>query len=71
MVEISNEIRDKISNYIQKLQKANIEIYEVYLFGSYSQGKEYELSDIDLAIISPKFDGNRLLDREKLLGGRR
>lgn len=67
MVEISNEIRDKISKYIQKLQKSNFKINEVYLFGSYSQGKENEISDIDLAIISPEFDGNRLLDREKLL----
>jgi predicted nucleotidyltransferase len=68
MVEISIDIKNKIQKYIEKLKNANFDIQEVYLFGSYSNGTENELSDIDLAIVSSDFKGNRLLDREKLLG---
>lgn len=68
MVEIASDIKNKIQKYIDKLKKENFDISEVYLFGSYSNGTENELSDIDLAIVSADFQGNRLLDREKLLG---
>jgi predicted nucleotidyltransferase len=68
MVEISSDIKKNIQKFIEKLKNANFNIQEVYLFGSYSNGTENELSDIDLAIVSSDFQGNRLLDREKLLG---
>ena len=39
-----------------------------YLFGSYARGDWNEWSDIDIAIVSPVFEGNRFLDRQKLIG---
>lgn len=39
---------------------------EVYLFGSYARGNAREYSDIDLAIVSDKFEGIRFFDKQKL-----
>lgn len=39
---------------------------EVYLFGSYARGNAREYSDIDLAIVSDKFEGIRFFDKKKL-----
>ncbi len=41
-------------------------IKEAYLFGSYAKGNAREESDIDIAIVSDKFEGNRFMDRLKL-----
>jgi predicted nucleotidyltransferase len=37
-----------------------------YLFGSYAKGQAAELSDIDLAIVSDKFEGSRFFDKQKI-----
>jgi len=44
------------------LEKNNIRIQRAFLFGSYADGKADIWSDIDLALISDKFDGERYLD---------
>lgn len=66
MVEISVDIKDKIMNYINLLKENGFPIKEAFLFGSYAHGKQDEWSDIDLAIVSDKFEGNRFLDKEKI-----
>jgi len=38
----------------------------VYLFGSYANGTAKEYSDVDLAIVSDKFEGSRFFDKQKL-----
>jgi predicted nucleotidyltransferase len=44
------------------LEKNGIKIQRAYIFGSYASGKADKWSDIDLALISDKFKGNRYLD---------
>jgi predicted nucleotidyltransferase len=38
----------------------------VYLFGSYANGTAKEYSDVDLAVVSDKFEGSRFFDKQKL-----
>jgi predicted nucleotidyltransferase len=62
MVEIPDLVSNKIKNFIDLLEKNDIQIQRAYLFGSYANGKADEWSDIDLALVSDKFKGNRFLD---------
>jgi predicted nucleotidyltransferase len=41
-------------------------INTAYLFGSYAKGDAREYSDVDLAIVSDKFEGSRFFDKQKL-----
>lgn len=68
MAKVSNDILEIIDKYINLLNSNGINIQSAYLFGSYSNGNPNEISDIDLAIISDKFEGNRYLDRMKIKG---
>jgi predicted nucleotidyltransferase len=62
MVEIPDLVSQKIKAFIDILEQNNIKIQRAYLFGSYASGKADKWSDIDLALISDKFIGNRYLD---------
>src|SRR3990172_357020 len=52
-------IRQAIKIYIEELRKRNIEVVTAYLYGSYAQGKATEWSDIDVAVLTKKFIGDR------------
>lgn len=52
--------------FLATVRKQGIPIDSAYLFGSWVQGRGSEWSDIDLAIVSPKFGGTRFYDRRKL-----
>jgi len=39
---------------------SNYDVDEVLLFGSYAKGLETDISDIDVAVISPDIDPNKL-----------
>jgi predicted nucleotidyltransferase len=41
-------------------------IKTAYLFGSYVKGNAREYSDVDLAIVSDKFEGSRFFDKKKI-----
>lgn len=45
-----------IQQFIQELQKT-IRVEKVFLYGSYAHRKEHDYSDIDLAVVSPDFEG--------------
>jgi predicted nucleotidyltransferase len=62
MVEIPDLVSKKIYNFINLLENNDINIQKAYLFGSWANGKADEWSDIDLALISDKFKGDRYLD---------
>lgn len=66
MVEIPDLVNIKIKNFIDLLENNDIKIQRAYLFGSYANGKADQWSDIDLALISDKFLGNRYLDLQLL-----
>jgi len=63
MVNIS-----EIARYLQSLLLAKgIKVQELILFGSYATGSPSEDSDIDLALVSPSFNGNDLYERAEMV----
>jgi uncharacterized protein len=68
MAEIEPEILELIKKYIGLLNENGFQIKKAYLYGSYVNGNQNEWSDIDIAIISDKFEGNRFFDKEKIRG---
>jgi predicted nucleotidyltransferase len=66
MDKIPDNILFSIKLLINKLEENNILIQLAYLYGSYAKGTNNELSDIDLALVSNSFSGNRFLDKEKI-----
>ena len=66
MAEIPDTARSIIDRFLKELAKNGIKIEQAILFGSYAQGTFDEWSDIDLAVVSSKFEGERFLDREKI-----
>ncbi|MCL2650456.1 MAG: nucleotidyltransferase domain-containing protein [Candidatus Azobacteroides sp.] len=53
-------IIDKVRNYGALLRKSNfpMTIDKMYLFGSYAKGNQEKESDIDVALIVKKWEGN-------------
>ncbi|MBU1677362.1 MAG: nucleotidyltransferase domain-containing protein [Bacteroidetes bacterium] len=66
MAEIPTEIIDRIHRFISELERQKIRINRAILFGSYANGTYNDWSDIDLAITSDQFTGNRLTDKSLL-----
>ena len=66
MVEIPTLIKNKLYVFLNELSKNNFKIDKAYLFGSYAKGTNNEWSDIDLAVVSENFEGNRLFDKDKI-----
>jgi predicted nucleotidyltransferase len=71
MAENIDKIKSIIKQYIKIITQNKIEIEKIYLFGSYACGNATEDSDIDIAIISKDFEGDRFLDRRKIVPLRR
>lgn len=46
-----NEALKLSRSYLRRLQDANFEFTEAWLFGSYAKGNQHDNSDIDIAII--------------------
>ncbi len=61
----------KIKKYIEILQENGIEIWRLYLFGSYATNKFTSESDIDLAIFLKKNDIDGFNEDVKLMHLRR
>jgi len=57
--------------YIDRLKENKIPVEKVLLFGSYTKGTPREDSDIDIAVISSAFKGDRYLDRRRIVPLRR
>ncbi len=55
-----------IINKFIRLVSDEFPLRYVYLFGSYANGNASEYSDVDLAIVSDKFEGSRFFDKKKL-----
>lgn len=66
MVKIPDQIREIINKYIEELEDNHIHIRRAVLFGSYARGKADDWSDIDIALVSESFEGNRFDDRGKI-----
>lgn len=66
MARIPNQVRDIVDKYIRALEKERIHVQRAVLFGSHAYGKADEWSDIDIALVSDAFEGNRFDDRSKI-----
>lgn len=66
MVQLSAEIKTIINNYLQALKGNNIPLQTAILFGSYATGNYHKWSDIDIALVSNIFVGNRMDDKDKI-----
>ena len=66
MAYIPVEIENKITRYLNALRKNNIPVSKAYLFGSYARGTYSKWSDIDIALISDCFKGDRLEDKKMI-----
>ena len=66
MVTIPDQIKKIIFEFINELKKNNIPVDDVFLFGSYAKGNYTSDSDIDLLIVSPIFEGDKIEDRKKI-----
>lgn len=71
MATATDSVIKIIKKYIKELRSNNILVTEAILFGSYAKGTEKEESDIDIAIISDDFTGDRFEDRRKIVPFRR
>ena len=63
-------IRD-VRRYIAELRKNGIPVQRAMLFGSWARGAGREESDVDVALISNVFTGDRFQDRRKIIPLRR
>lgn len=66
MDQIPSDVMSIIALFIDELKKNNIPIREAVLFGSYARGNYHDWSDIDLALVSDAFEGERFRDRNKI-----
>ncbi len=68
---IGDSVVNIIKKYIQELKENGIVIQEAIIFGSYAKGTYKEDSDIDVALVSSEFSGDRFEDRRKIVPLRR
>ena len=68
MAQTRRQITTLIRRYVAALEARGIPVERVILFGSHASGHADEWSDIDIAVISPKFDALSLLERYEQLG---
>jgi len=66
MVQLPSEIEETIKKYLKSLKQHNVPVKEAILFGSYAKGNYQEWSDIDIALVSEIFVGDRINDKDKI-----
>ncbi len=64
MVQVPDKITKLIEEFLCELEIHQIHIDRAILFGSYAAGTFDEWSDIDLALVSESFKGDRFADRD-------
>jgi uncharacterized protein len=67
MDKVPDIIKDKLNKFLGILEENKIEIERAILFGSYAKGNFNKWSDIDLALISNNFIGDRFQDKMNLV----
>ncbi len=71
MASSKSSILNLVKEYIIRLKENNISVEKVLLFGSIMKGTSREDSDIDIAVISSSFKGDRYSDRRLIVPLRR
>lgn len=60
-----------VKKYLKELERNNINITRAIIFGSFANGRSDPDSDIDLAVVSNSFSGDRFEDRRRIVPMRR
>ena len=71
MARKADQVITLVKRYIAELEKNKIPIKKAIIFGSYARGKAKTESDIDVALVSEVFSGDRFEDRRKIIPLRR
>jgi hypothetical protein len=71
MADEKGPVIETIKLYIKELAKNQIPISRTILFGSHAKGIARPESDIDIALISEAFTGDRFEDRRRIVPLRR
>lgn len=71
MAAATDSIVEVAKKYIRELEKNNIHITRAVIFGSHVKGAAKPESDIDIALVSDVFTGDRFADRRKIIPFRR
>ena len=71
MAIATDSIIEIVKRYVEVLEKNGIRIREAIIFGSVVKGTAKEWSDIDVALVSPDFTGDRFEDRRRIVPLRR
>lgn len=66
MAENTIEAIQLVKRLINEVEQCQIKIVEAFLFGSFAKGNFNEWSDIDVALISDDFIGNRFIDLKNI-----
>lgn len=66
MAEVPVRIREIIKRYLIELEKHHFPVKRAVIFGSYAEGRADQWSDIDIALVSDVFEGDRFNDRNKI-----
>jgi len=64
---VSKKVVASVRRYVRALAKRGVKVPFVVIFGSQATGRTHEWSDIDLIVVSPKFDRARRLKDTMLL----
>ncbi len=67
MVTIPDRVKAVVTELIRQLNANDLPISQAYIFGSYAKGLQTQWSDIDVALISDKFEGDFFNDRCKVI----
>ena len=71
MASTEDSVIKIVKMYIEELEKNGIKISEAVIFGSHAKGVVHDDSDIDIALISDAFTGDRFEDRRRIVPLRR
>ena len=67
MIEVDEAIAGTVRRYLQELGKKGIAAQYAVVFGSQVSGRSDAFSDIDLLVVSPRFDEKRSREDVNLL----
>lgn len=67
----STDLARQIALQYSDVLKGHIKVDKVILFGSFAKNKQHRDSDIDIAVVSPDFTGDRFEDQLNLMRYRR
>lgn len=67
----STDLARKIAAEYSNVLKEHIKLETVILFGSFAKNQQHRDSDIDIAVVSPDFTGDRFEDQLSLMRYRR